>query len=65
MTKAQELVRAAAGGAVVECKERPNVGTRVLYRPREEMGRDVLPWILEGETQPWARYRTREVGVRD
>ncbi|MFF3249720.1 hypothetical protein ACFYWP_01640 [Actinacidiphila glaucinigra] len=62
MSQLQELLRAAAGGAVIVCKVRPNEGVRMVYRPRDDRKRDVFPWILEGETQPWARYKTSEVG---
>ncbi|MEU4984883.1 hypothetical protein [Streptomyces sp. NPDC021969] len=64
MSKIQELLRAAGAGEVIECKVRPAEGARVIFSPREELGRDPLPWILEGEQHSWARYRSREVGVR-
>jgi hypothetical protein len=43
---------------------RPAEGTRVVFSPREDLGRDPLPWLLEGEQHDWARYRSREVGAR-
>ncbi|MFF3793761.1 hypothetical protein ACFYXW_27565 [Streptomyces sp. NPDC001981] len=64
MSKVQELLRAAGSGSVIECKVRPAEGTRVVFSPRQDLARDPLPWILEGQQHDWARYRSREVGVR-
>ncbi|ATI18779.1 hypothetical protein SEA_DAUDAU_78 [Streptomyces phage Daudau] len=56
---AKELREAQGAGMTIVGAVRPAVGREMEWSPRRK--NDALPWIEKGQTQPWARYRSREV----